>query len=81
MHNTSRITSKGQVTIPHDIRTKYGLLPHTAVHFAIQHGKIVLIKEAASTSRNSRGKELIRRMSGKPTLGMTTDEIMRLTRK
>jgi predicted nucleic acid-binding protein len=28
-----RITSKGQVTIPHEIREQCGLLPHTQVRF------------------------------------------------
>ena len=34
-----RITSKGQVTIPADIRAEAGLLPHTEVEF-IFDGKI-----------------------------------------
>lgn len=77
MHNTSRVTSKGQITIPIEIRQQYGLLAHTAVRFEIQRGQIVLLKEEIS---NKRGNDLIRKMTSKTTLGMSTDEIMRLTR-
>ena len=37
-----RITSKGQVTIPIDIRERAGLLPHTEVEFEFD-GKVVRI--------------------------------------
>jgi AbrB family looped-hinge helix DNA binding protein len=30
-----RITSKGQVTIPREIREQCGLLPHTEVRFVV----------------------------------------------
>jgi AbrB family looped-hinge helix DNA binding protein len=30
-----RITSKGQVTIPQEIREQCGLLPHTQVRFVV----------------------------------------------
>ena len=33
-----RITSKGQVTIPQDIRERLGLLPNTDVEFAVERG-------------------------------------------
>jgi len=72
-----RITSKGQVTIPLSIREEYGLLPNTEVQFVIQKGQVILIKEEASKER---GSDLIRKMISKPTLGMSTDEIMKLTR-
>jgi bifunctional DNA-binding transcriptional regulator/antitoxin component of YhaV-PrlF toxin-antitoxin module len=75
---TSRITSKGQVTIPNEIRFKYGFLPNTEVRWAIQKGQVFLIKEDKTPRK--RGNELIRRMTSKQSLGMTTDEIMKLTR-
>ena len=37
-----RITSKGQVTIPQDIREKAGLLPNTEVEFKIVKGRVIL---------------------------------------
>ncbi len=72
-----RITSKGQVTIPLEIREKAGLLPDTEVEFRIT-GKTVILKKAGIPSKRSR--ELINRMRRKATLKMTTDEILSLTR-
>lgn len=72
-----RITSKGQVTIPVEIREKMGFLPDTEVEFEMD-GNTIRLKKARSQSR--RGKELIARMRGKATVGMSTDEIMALTR-
>jgi AbrB family looped-hinge helix DNA binding protein len=72
-----RITSKGQVTIPLEIRRKLGLLANVEVTFEIS-GNHVKLRKAATDSR--RGADLIRRMKGKATPGMTTDQIMALTR-
>lgn len=72
-----RITSKGQVTIPMEIREKMGFLPDTEVEFGIE-GNTVCLKKAGAQSRRSRN--LIARLRGKGTVRMTTDEIMALTR-
>ena len=72
-----RVTSKGQVTIPQEIREKAGILPGAEVEFALKRGKVYLEKV---TGRRSRGTRLTRRMRGKATVPMTTDEIMALTR-
>ncbi len=40
-----RITSKGQVTIPNEIRKLAGLEPQTEVEFRFQDGVIVLTKK------------------------------------
>jgi AbrB family looped-hinge helix DNA binding protein len=37
-----RITSKGQVTIPQEIREQCGLLPHTQVRFVVEGGRELL---------------------------------------
>ncbi len=74
------LTSKGQVTIPQDIREKLGLLPGTRVVFDVV-GDSVRIRKAGEQGR---GAALIDRMravgrrAGRPRL--TTDEIMALTR-
>ena len=73
-----RITSKGQVTIPQDIRTRAGLLPHTEVEFAVR-GETVILRKAKGAAR-SRGQRLIERMRRRGDVNMTTDEIMALTR-
>ncbi len=73
-----RITSKGQVTIPVEIREKFGFIPETEVEFVVK-GNTVILKKAASDE--SRGRSLIQRMRGKATVRMTTDQILSLTRK
>jgi AbrB family looped-hinge helix DNA binding protein len=72
-----KITSKGQVTIPLEIREKMGFLPDTEVKFAIS-GNNVLLKKVKVQSKRSR--DLIARMRGRATVKMATDEIMALTR-
>lgn len=73
-----RITSKGQVTIPQDIREKLGLLPDTEVDFELNGNKAFLQKRIGR--HNKRSRELILKMAGKATVKMSTDEIMKLTR-
>jgi AbrB family looped-hinge helix DNA binding protein len=73
-----RITSKGQVTIPQEIREKLGLLPHTEVIFEID-GTAVRIRRVAKREAG-RGRRLIERMRGRSDIRMSTDEIMALTR-
>ncbi len=74
------LTTKGQVTIPQEIREKLGLVPGTRVVFDVV-GNSVRIRKADSQDR---GEALVARMraagrrAGRPRL--TTDEIMALTR-
>lgn len=72
-----RITSKGQVTIPIDIREKLGLLPDSEVVFELERDSVRIRKAPAARSR---GRRLIQRMRGVAGPGMTTDQIMALTR-
>lgn len=72
-----RITSKGQVTIPQDIRERAGLLPNTEVEFELNDG-IVILRKAEGLSQ--RGRNITERMKGVATVRLSTDEIMRLTR-
>ncbi len=74
-----RITSKGQVTIPQEIRERAGLLPHTDVDF-LYAGKTVRIVRA-DRRKDSRGARLVAHMRGRSTGRPTTDEIMALTRR
>ena len=73
-----RITSKGQVTIPVEIREKLGLVPNTEVEFEVI-GDAVYLKKAKVNP--NLGKSLVEMMRGKATVKMTTDEIMALTRQ
>ena len=74
-----RITSKGQVTIPIEIRERAGLLPETDVDFEIEGGAVRIVK-VASRAGESRGEAVVRRLAGSATVKMKTDEIMALTR-
>ena len=49
-----RITSKGQVTIPQDIRERFGLLPHTEVEFVAEGDVVVLRKAETGNARAAR---------------------------
>lgn len=74
-----RITSKGQVTIPVEIREKAGLLPGTEVDFQLD-GQTVYVFKARAPKGETRGQEIVRRLRGSGTVRMTTDEIMALMR-
>ena len=72
----SRVTSKGQVTIPKRVRDYLGLAPGSVVEFDVTpDGRIVLINQDA-TPKPSR----FEKVRGTATVKMTTDEIMALTR-
>lgn len=72
-----RITSKGQVTIPIEIRERLGLLPHTEVRFEVE-GQAVRILREESVGR--RGEKFLARLRGRATSGLSTEEIMAMTR-
>jgi AbrB family looped-hinge helix DNA binding protein len=75
-----RITSKGQVTIPQEIRERVGLLPDTEVEFVVRQNAVQLVK-AKKSARPTRGQALVQRLRGTSTVRMSTDEILALTRK
>lgn len=72
-----KITSKGQVTIPKDVRDRHGLLPGTEVRFIDDGDEVRLVKAEGSRRR---GRQLVERMRGRATTRLSTDEIMALTR-
>ncbi|OGV73977.1 MAG: hypothetical protein A3K19_22810 [Lentisphaerae bacterium RIFOXYB12_FULL_65_16] len=72
-----KITTKGQVTIPQELREQYGFLAHTEVEFKPGRGGLRLVK---TTRAGRRGQRLIRRMAGRGDGTLTTDQIMQLTR-
>jgi AbrB family looped-hinge helix DNA binding protein len=74
-----RITSKGQVTIPAEIREQAGLLPHTEVNFEFD-GKAVRIFRAKNRGNDGRGARLIAQLRGRGDVALSTDAIMSLTR-
>lgn len=72
-----RITSKGQVTIPLEIRERLGLLPETEVVFEVT-GSAVKLRKAPGASR--RGAAVVARLKGRSRSRLTTDQILALTR-
>jgi AbrB family looped-hinge helix DNA binding protein len=74
-----RITSKGQVTIPIDVREKLGLLPNTEVAIEV-HGNAARIVKVAGKRASNRGATAVAQLRGKADVRMTTDEILALTR-
>lgn len=74
-----KITSKGQVTIPKEIRDGFGFLPGTDVEFVEDHGEIRIRKVAGGRNRGKEIVEHLRNASG-GTNRLTTEEIMRMTR-
>lgn len=75
-----RITSKGQVTIPQEIRERLGLLPETEVEFAVERGVAVLRPKPGSPTHAQRivghlktqGSKM--RMSSKALLALLREE-------
>lgn len=74
-----RVTSKGQVTIPQEIRDTYGFLPQTDVTF-VEEGEWVYLVKRPNTTTPGRGQRFIAQLRGRATVRMTTEEILALTR-
>jgi AbrB family looped-hinge helix DNA binding protein len=74
-----RLTTKGQVTIPLAIRRRLGLAQWSEVEFKVQGNRVYLQRKSGSRRR---GEQLLRAMRSapKPKPGMTTDQLMALTR-
>jgi AbrB family looped-hinge helix DNA binding protein len=75
-----RITAKGQVTIPREIRESAGLAPGTDVKFEIEAGIVRLIPVREGVSRKTKGQKIVEGLLGAGDYGMTTDEIIDLMR-
>lgn len=72
-----RVTEKGQVTIPKELRDALGIGTGTEVEFERREDTIVLRK---SDRHPGRGRQLVERLRRRGDVEMTTDEIMALTR-
>jgi len=72
-----RVTSKGQVTVPKPVRDRLGIVPGSAVEFELaEDGRALLRRVGRSVTKKSR----FARMRGTATSGLSTDQIMALTR-
>lgn len=72
-----RVTEKGQVTIPKELRDALGIGAGTEVEFERRKDAIVVRKAKAGSGR---GDRIAERLRGRGDVDMTTDEIMALTR-
>jgi AbrB family looped-hinge helix DNA binding protein len=82
--NSTKVTTKGQVTIPKHIRDRRGIAAGTRLEVTERGDDIVLRKaERARRAKSKRDAEFdayIERVRGSMKLGMTTDEYMELLR-
>jgi len=74
-----RITSKGQVTIPLNVRERAGLMPGTDVEFEVVADVVRLVKATRGEGRKTRGQKLVEGLRG-GDFKMTTDEVVALMR-
>lgn len=72
-----KVTEKGQITIPKELRDALGIGAGTEVEFERRRDAIVVRKANTSTNR---GHRMAQRLRGRGDVAMTTDEIMALTR-
>jgi len=72
-----RVTTKGQVTIPLNIRKKLNITPASEIEFIVSEDNRVYIEKVKNTGK---GASRFSRVRGSATVKMSTDEIMALTR-
>jgi len=72
-----RLNSKGQVTIPAALRERHGLHEGDEVDVIEDGNALRIIQVKASPTR---GQRLVRRMRGRASTAMSTDELMGLLR-
>jgi AbrB family looped-hinge helix DNA binding protein len=70
-----RIASKGQVTIPIDVRQQLGLHEGDEVEFVVDGNTARIVR---AEPNDSRGRRLAARLRGRGSSGMSTDQIMEL---
>jgi len=74
-----KVTSKGQITIPIEIRERLGLLPGTEVDFVVEGEGVRILRRYSGGE--GRGAKIVRRLRGTSSVRMTTKEILAPTRK
>ena len=71
-----RVTTKGQVTIPQEIREKLEITPAVEIDFIEEKDRVYLVKRKGTPKKIHK----FRKLRGIANVKMTTDEIMALTR-
>ncbi|WP_274560175.1 AbrB/MazE/SpoVT family DNA-binding domain-containing protein [Streptomyces spiramyceticus] len=72
-----RVNSKGQVTIPAELREQIGIRPGDEVDVVAEGGALRIVRREGSTTR---GQRTTRRLRGTATTALSTDELMELLR-
>jgi AbrB family looped-hinge helix DNA binding protein len=72
-----RITSKGQVTIPQQVRRELGLEPGDEVEIVVQDGAARIVPTHGPVGR---GERIVEALRGRGDVQLSTDEIMAMTR-
>ncbi|EGE61015.1 UNVERIFIED_ORG: AbrB family looped-hinge helix DNA binding protein [Rhizobium esperanzae] len=80
-----RVTSKGQVTIPRDLRELAGIETNSEVIFSIENGKLVLSPKNCKQEIEDRGRldrflQTIRRLEGTGDQAIDAEDLMSMTR-
>lgn len=75
-----QVTRKGQVTIPQEIRNRLGLLPHTEVEFELATDHARIRKARRQAGESTRARLAVSTLRGTADAGLSTDEILALTR-
>jgi AbrB family looped-hinge helix DNA binding protein len=80
-----RVTSKGQVTIPRDMRELAGIKPNSEVLFSIEAGKLTIVPKDSSVAaeekaRLSRFLDALDRLEGTGDQKLDAGALMSLTR-
>lgn len=75
----TNLTSKGQVTIPKQVREALGLKPGDGVEFAVSAGGEVIVQRATDR-RKGRRRDRFEAARGKAQVKWTTAELMALLR-
>jgi AbrB family looped-hinge helix DNA binding protein len=72
-----KLNSKGQVTIPVQLRERHGLHEGDEID-VVEDGDTLRIVRVADSQ--SRGQRLVHRMRGRASTSMTTDQLLELLR-
>lgn len=75
-----KVTVKGQVTIPIALRERFGLGPGTEVEFVTADGVLQMKPRKVTRKATSAFDHWLAKAAGSAKPGMTTDEIMAITR-
>lgn len=73
-------TTKGQITIPKPVRDLLGTTPGSSVTFDVAEDGRVTLSKAGASAAAAGPPSCFARLRGSASAGLSTDEIMALTR-